>query len=55
MKHVTTLFGQNAESLNLRVGGTYTNHCEFKHYISKTCYFLKELVVSRYILKSRKN
>jgi hypothetical protein len=29
-EHTDTLCGQNAEILNVNVGGTYTNHCDFK-------------------------
>ena len=27
-KHINTLCGQNVESLNVKPGGTYNNHCE---------------------------
>jgi hypothetical protein len=30
MKPINTLCGQNAELLNVKVGGTYSYHCAFK-------------------------
>jgi hypothetical protein len=31
MKHITPC-GQNAQFLNIKVGGTYSNHCSLKDY-----------------------
>jgi hypothetical protein len=30
-KHINTLCGQNVELLNVKRGGTYSDHCALKH------------------------
>ena len=32
-KHINTLFGQNVELLNVKPGGTYSNHWDLQGYI----------------------
>jgi hypothetical protein len=35
-KHINTLCGQNVELLNVKPGGTYSNHWDIKDYLKRT-------------------
>jgi hypothetical protein len=37
-KHINTLCGQNVEFVNVKPGGTYSNHNDLKHWIVFSCW-----------------